>query len=132
MLVSLAGRLGLGDVCAEGVRRAGKDAEGDRARRPGRQSGRGLVLGADDGDGQAAVPDDLVFVCEGAQPLIDVWIVYRRSRRAAEKAETEACHFWTMRCRLGTLRVEWVRWVLRGGGANLGFGQRVEYCQAPK
>jgi hypothetical protein len=51
------------------------------------------------------VPEDLVFVCEGAQPLIDVWIVHRRPRRAAEKAETEACHFWTTRCRLGTLRV---------------------------
>ena len=63
----LAGNLGLGDVCAEeGVRRAGKDAEGDRARRPGRRLDRGLVLGADDGGGQAAVPEDLVFVCERA------------------------------------------------------------------
>jgi hypothetical protein len=66
MLVSLAGRLGLGDVCAEeGVRRAGKDAEGDRVRRPGRRSDGGLVLGADDGGGQAAVPEDLVLCAKG-------------------------------------------------------------------
>ena len=58
MLVSLAGRLGLGDVCAEeGVRRTGKDAEGDRARRPGRQSDRGLASKYVSAIRRSSVPD---------------------------------------------------------------------------
>jgi hypothetical protein len=62
-------------------------------RRPGRRSDGGLVLSTDDRGGLAAVPEDLVFVCEGAQPLIDVWIVHRRPRRAAERVENGGVPF---------------------------------------
>jgi hypothetical protein len=40
-------------------------------------------------------------VGKGPQPLIDVWIAYRRPQLAAEKAEMEGCHFLGGEMRFG-------------------------------
>jgi hypothetical protein len=70
----------------------------NRAKRSARRSDR--VLGSDGGCARCSLVD------VGPRPLIRVWTVHRRQRLAAEKVETEGCHFWIARCGLGTLRVE--------------------------
>jgi hypothetical protein len=58
-----------------------KDGEGDNVRRSGRRLDRELVLGADGGGGEAAMPEVESPCTKGHGLFIDVWMVRHRLLR---------------------------------------------------